>query len=147
VSSLQYPIAVYGLEGDSVGSIGVAPPSFATPPVVERGHFSGPAAGERLNMWLEGFTTIGSLNVVGDRFLIVTHARMRTGTAERFVQEHYALDVYDYLENRKVFEDVPLPADSRVLAGGRHLYLLVAEPPAPWTVLRLNVNLPEATGR
>jgi hypothetical protein len=40
----------------------------------------------------------------------------------------------------QILQDVTLPAGARVLAGGRHLYVLVAEPPEPWTIVRLDVG-------
>jgi hypothetical protein len=141
-TSLSYPIAVYDMNGDSVGLIGAPPPSFKPVPPVERGAFAGAGADQRIVEWLESFIVIGRLDVISDRYLVVTHAVLHSDPARRFEPRHTSLDVYDLVDDRKIFEDIALPAGSHVLTGRDHLYIVIAQPPDPWTLVRLTVATP-----
>lgn len=141
-TALMYPIAVYGVDGDSIGVIGSPPPSFRQVPVVEPGAFGGPGANRALEAWLDAFTIMTDISVVRNRFLVVTHARLARGPTFGFEERPYAIDVYDLRTDRKILEDIALPSGSRVLAGGEYLYLLTTGgPPDPWVIHRLSFSL------
>lgn len=135
--SLTYPIYVYDAAGTLVDSLSQGPPSFRRAEVVEAGTFAGPGASERLEDWLAGFDVIADLSVVADTLLIVTHGHLDRTATSRFSQIHDRLDVYDLKGKRKLFEDLGLPPGGRTLGGGTHLFLLVDQPPAPWSVIRV----------
>ena len=83
-------------------------------------------------------TVISALVTVGGDRLVVVHARLDRGSGQALVHRDYALDVWDLPTRRKIGEDLPLPAGTRVLGGGRFLYLVDEGP--PWTVRRLEIR-------
>jgi len=144
-NSLLYPVTIYDGQGRPIGEIGEPPPSFRPAPELEPGAFAfteggGAGMGNRVRDFLESFTVVTGVHVVEERWLVVVHGVMGTDppmppfrTYDRYI------DVYDLRSGRKVVEDVPLPPESRVLGGGPHLHLLLAEPPDPWTIARFRV--------
>ena len=52
---------------------------------------------------------------------------------------HTSLEVYDRHSGVKLYEDVPLPDGSRVLGGGRFLYLLLDAHSPPWRIAKLRL--------
>ena len=72
--------------------------------------------------------------------LIVTRARHNPERAlPPFEIVHTSLEVYDRHSGVKLYEDVPLPEGSRVLGGGRFLYLLLDEHFPPWRIAKLRL--------
>ena len=138
--SLRYPIAILNTAGDSIGEIGVPPGTFEQVPVFESGAFSPAAFGTQVSDLLGGRSTISHIAVV-DSHLVVVHGRFRyPESGGPFGSYHSSLDIYDRHTGRKLYEEVPLPEDSRVLGGGRHLYLLQNSSFPPWRIAKLSVR-------
>ena len=133
--SLRYPVAILNAAGDSVGEIGVPPVSFNPVPVFESGAFAPGAYANQIPNLLGGHSTISQMAVVGSH-LIVVHGRF--GSEVGFTEYHSSLDIYDRHTGRKLYEDVPLPENSRVLGGGRHLYVLQDTRFPPWRIGKLS---------
>ncbi|MEJ2186014.1 MAG: hypothetical protein P8Z36_08760 [Gemmatimonadota bacterium] len=136
-NSLLYPIHVFNARGEEIGQIGSPPPSFHKVPEVPAGYFAGPASGEKLKHWTAQFTVMGRLATIESRFLVVSHARLSSEPRTFLRPEEYAVDLYDLTDGHKVFEDIPLPSGSRVLGGGRFLYVLVSQAPDPWRIMEV----------
>lgn len=47
------------------------------------------------------------------------------------------VDIYDRQAGVKLYEDIPLPERSRILGGGRYLYMLLDTDFPPWRVAKL----------
>ena len=133
-SSLRYPVAILSTAGDSVGEIGVPSSTFLPVPVFEPGALA-PNNLTRLPNLLGGHSTISQMAVVGSH-LIVVHGRF--GSEVGFTEYHSSLDIYDRHTGGKLYKDVPLPENSRVLGGGRHLYVLQDTRFPPWRIAKLS---------
>lgn len=141
-NGLLYPLVVYSPEGDSVGVMGSAPPSFKPIRVVEAGAFTGTAGAAALSAFLESFRTIAGLHVVAGDYLVVVHGRMRRSLTGALSSSHESLDVYHLPTGRKLYQDIVLPEGARVLAGGPTLAILVSSPPQPWRIEKFTVANP-----
>ena len=138
--SLRYPVAILNTAGDSIGEIGVPPGTFEQVPVFERGAFSPAAFTTQVSELLGGRSTISHIAVV-DSHLVVVHGRFGyPQSGGPFGAYHSSLDIYDRHTGHKLYEDVPLPEDSRVLGGGRHLYLLQNSSFPPWRIAKLSLR-------
>jgi len=135
--SLAYPVYLYDGEGRLVDSLPLPPPSYRPTPTLAPGALTGPEVVQTRKEWLGSFEIIGNLAVVDDSLLVVTHGRLATTSTDRFQESHYAIDVYHLPSMRKVAEDLDLPPGSVVLGGGTALYVLIKQPPEPWTIVRL----------
>ncbi len=136
-SSVRYPVAVLNTAGDSIGEIGVPPASFDPLPVFEPGALAPGAYANQIPNLLGGHSTISQMAVVGSH-LIVVHGRF--GSEVGFTEYHSSLDIYDRHTGRKLYEDVPLPENSQILGGGRHLYLLADTRFPPWRIVKLSLR-------
>lgn len=141
VFSLRYPIRLYDAGGALVDSI-TAPPTFREAPIVEAGAFAEPAGTDRLEEWLASFDVIANMSVVQDSLLFVAHGTLHTGGKGRLEQRQERVDVYDLRTSAVIASDVPLPANARILGGGRELYVLTTEPPLGWTVSAMRIQGP-----
>ena len=138
--SLRYPVAILHATGDSIGEFGVPPPTFEPVPVFESGAFGPGGYGTQIPELLGGRSTISHIAVVGS-YLAVVHGRFRSPrSGGAFGAYHASLDIYDRDTGRKLYEGVPLPENSRVLGGGRHLYLLQDTRFPPWRIVRLSLR-------
>ena len=138
MTSLTYPITVIGETGDSIGTLGTPSKSFRPIPVFERGEFAGPSTD--LPQVLESFDAVGRLDALADSLLAVTHSRYDgTSPASSLRRVHSTLDIYDRHTGIKLYEDVPLPEGSKVLGGGRFLYLLLNQDLPPWRIAKLRL--------
>jgi hypothetical protein len=137
--SLRYPILIRGSRGELTDSI-VQPANFREAAVPQLGEFSGPGSSEKLAAWLESFDVIAALTIVDDTMLVVTHGTMMGGPSNRFETVHERIDLYHLPSRAKLISDIPLPQGGRVLGGGRFLYVLIEQPPAPWTILRVTIT-------
>ena len=140
--SFLYPLHLYNLSGDVLGTFGEPPPSFREAPVLQPGALSGPDAADRTNRWMSSFTIIANLAVVADNLLAVTQGTLKQlGATRRVVEEHHSVDFYDLRTRVKIAEDVELPPITRVVAGGRRgLHAISEEPPNPWTISILELR-------
>lgn len=146
--SLYYPLYIYRPPGVLIDTVG-QPSTFRVAPIVPAGAFTGPDGPSRREEWFRAFDVIAKLAVIADTLLVVTHGALHRSTAtNRTWTEHLRLDAYNLNTRRKILDDVALPEGSRVLGGGkRGLYVLVAEPPAPWTVRQVIVREAGGSGR
>lgn len=136
--SLRYPITILNSSGDSIGVIGVPPATFEPVPVFEPGAFNPGAYPTQMPELLGGRSTISHVAVVGPR-LVVVHGRFGSpSSGGRFGSYHASLDIYDRHTGGKLYEDVALPENSRVLGGGRHLYVLRDQRFPPWRIAKLS---------
>ena len=139
MTSLTYPITVIGSAGDSVGTMGRPSESFRQIPVFERGEFAGPSTA--LPEVLASFDVVGRLDILADSHLVVTHSRYdETDPSPSLRRVHSTLDIYDRHTGAKLHEDVPLPERSKVLGGGRFLYLLLNQDLPPWRIAKLRLS-------
>jgi hypothetical protein len=138
--SFLYPIYVHDARGSLVDSLMVPPRGFRPAPILPPGAFSGPDADERRERWFASFDVIADLSVLSDTFLVVTHGGLRWTQARRVEQEHRRLDVYHLPSRTRIAENVRLPEGSRVLGGGRYLYVLADQPPGPWRIVAASIR-------
>ena len=139
-SGLRYPITVVDGAGEIVGTIGAPSASFRPIPVQEQGALGNLASyGTTLAELLASFDVIDRIDAVGSH-LVLTRGRYNP---ERPMPPrellHTSLEVYDRHTGAKLYEDVPLPDGSRVLAGGRFLFLLLDMHAPPWRIARLRL--------
>jgi hypothetical protein len=145
-NSLLYPITVFGPDGDTIRQFGTPPPFYRRVPELEAGALASTASqgGPARNLlaeWLESFTIISGIHVVADRWLVVVHGRVATDPpGPPFVRTDEVIDVYDFESGEKVMEDISLPENARVLAGGAELHVLVQQPPDPWGIARYRIR-------
>ena len=140
MSGVRYPITIIDGAGETLGTFGAASASFRPIRVLELGAFADPGNyGTTLPELLASFDVIHRMDAVGPH-LILTRARY---DPERplppFQIVHTSLEVYDRRSGVKLYEDVPLPDGSRVLGGGRFLYLLLDEHSPPWRIAKLRL--------
>ena len=139
MSSLRYPVSILNGSGDTVGTMGVPSESFRPIPVLERGAFSDPRDYTTLSEFFASFDVIDRVDAVGSR-LVLTQARFDSTRPTSFRPLHFSLEVYDRHTGAKLYGDVPLPAGSRVLGGGRFLYLLMDRDFPPWRIAKLRLR-------
>lgn len=133
-SSLRYPMAILNAEGDSVGEIGAPPGTFKPVPVFEPGTLTPGQYSTGSSNALAGYNTISRIDAVGSH-LILTHGQYDSA---RFLRSrHSTVDIYDRQAGVKLYEDIPLPERSRILGGGRYLYMLLDTDFPPWRVAKL----------
>ena len=140
MSGLEYPVTIIDGAGQTVGTFGAPSASFRPIPVLERGALADLGSyGTTLGELLASFDVIDRIDAVGSH-LVLTRARYNP---ERpmppFELLHTSLEVYDRHTGTKLYEDVPLPDESRVLAGGRFLYLLLNMHSPPWRIAKLRL--------
>ncbi|WP_420634372.1 hypothetical protein [Candidatus Palauibacter sp.] len=147
--SLEYPVTILSASGDSIGEIGVPSATFQPFPVLEGGSLSPGAYATQLPELLGGSNTISHLAVVGSR-LVLTHGRFGYPSSSKAVSAfgayHASLDIYDRHTGVKLYEDIPLPEGSRVLGGGRYLYVLRDRDFPPWRISKLSFREPPPDG-
>lgn len=140
MSGVRYPITVIDGAGETVGTFGTPSASFRPIDVLESGMLANLGSyGTTLPALLASFDIIHRMDAVGPH-LIVTRARHNPERAlPPFEIVHTSLEVYDRHSGVKLYEDVPLPDGSRVLGGGRFLYLLLDEHFPPWRIAKLRL--------
>lgn len=139
-SGLRYPITIIDGAGETVGTIGTPSASFRPIPVFELGMLADLGSyATTLGELLSTFDVIDRVDAVGSH-LVVTRGRYNP---ERPMPPrevlHTLLEVYDRHTGTKLYEDVPLPGGSRVLGGGRFLYLLLDMHSPPWRIAKLRL--------
>ena len=141
MSGLEYPVTILDGAGEAVGTLGTPSASFRPIPVLESGAFANPAAyGTTLGEFLGTFDVVDRIDVVG-RHLVLTRARFDPGRPmPPFRVLHTSLEIYDRHTGAKLYEDVPLLDGSRVLGGGRFLYLLLDRDFPPWRIAKLRLS-------
>ena len=139
-SSLRYPVVILSAAGDSIGEIGAPSASYRPFPVLEPGSLTPGRYAEQLPRLFGGSNTLTRISVLGSR-LVLTHGVFRYPRASdaftTFGSYHASLDIYDRHTGTKLYEDIPLPEGSRVLGGGRYLYVLEDDGFPPWRITKL----------
>ena len=141
MSGLRYPITVLDGAGATVGTFGTPSASFRPIDVLESGMLANLGSyGTTLPELLASFDIIHRIDVIGPH-LILTRARHNPERVlPPFEVVHTSLEVYDRHSGVKLYEDVALPEGSRVLGGGRFLYLLLDEHFPPWRIAKLRLS-------
>jgi hypothetical protein len=137
VSNMFYPIHRYTPDGEPVERFGTPPASWVEASRPKPGEFAGAGARQRYERWLRTFTSVSGLFLHRDSLLLVEHQRLDPSQMA-YRQPSYRVDVYAP-GGAKLLEDVALPGP--ILAAGDEIYLLVDEPPNPWTIERYTLAL------
>ena len=143
MSGVRYPVTVIDGSGETLGALGTPSASFRPIRVLESGALADLASyGTTLPELLASFDVVDRIDAVGSH-LVLTRARFnpeRPISPNREVL-HISIEVYDRHTGIKLYEDVPLPDGSRVLGGGRFLYLLVDMHAPPWRIAKLRFRV------
>ena len=141
MSGARFPITILNGAGDTVGAMGSPSKWFRPIPILEAGAFANLAEyGTTLPEILTSFEIIERMDVVGPH-LILTRARAdHTRPLPPFKYLHTHLDIYDRHTGVRLYEHVPLPEGSKVLGGGRFLYLLLNKDFPPWRIAKLRLR-------
>ena len=134
---LRYPATVFNGSGDSVGTIGYPAPSFRYLPEIPLGYFTNEQSGSRVRAVLESYDLVSRIDVVADDYLVFTTGRpdpTKTSFPFRFLD--ISVEVYHRQSGRKLYEEVTLPKGSKVLGGGKHLYVLLNPDLPPWRIAK-----------
>ena len=141
MASLLYPATILNGAGDSVGTIGQPSPSFRRIPEIPAGYFAfregeAPDAG-RLQRLLASYDLVLRVDVVADDYLVFTVGRPdQTSVPPGLRFHHTHVEAYHRHTGAKLFEDVALPEGSKVVGGGRYLYVLLDPDIPPWRVAK-----------
>ena len=148
MASLLYPATILDGAGDSVGTIGQPSPSFRRIPAIPAGYFAfragGAPDGNRMQRLLESYDLVSRMDVVGDDCLVFTLARPDPTKLPPSIREiHTFVEAYDRHTGAKLFEDVAVPEGSKVVGGGRYLYILLNPDIPPWRVAKYRLQVQE----
>lgn len=141
VDNFLYPVQVFDRGGRKVRTFGSEPPSWTRAPLLAFAELTGPDMMAKTEAWLKSFTVIDRIDAYRDAHAILTHARNVPSATDLYGREHYALDVYD-AQGRKLLEDIPVPGT--VVGAGLYLYVVLKEPPDPWTVGLFEMKVPSS---
>lgn len=138
MASLLYPATILNEAGDSVGTIGRPSPSFRRVPEIPYGYFAF-RAGEapdvnRMRDLLASYDFVPRIDAVGGDYLVFTIAHPDETKLPPVRAIHTSVEGYDRHTGAKLFEDVALPEGSKVVGGGRYLYVLLNPDIPPWRI-------------
>jgi hypothetical protein len=127
--NMAYPFRRYAKTLQLMDTVGSAPPSWRQARRPSLGEFAGSGMASA-DEWKRSFTTIQKLAVVQGQWLIATHVdRVNQYSSDDLIHA----DLYEIGEQlRKKWVDVRLPG--RLVRGGNCAWVIVAEPPSPWTI-------------
>ena len=139
MASLLYPATILNGAGDSVGTIGQPSSSFRTIPEIPLGYFAfreGEAPdGNRMRDLLASYDLVPRIDLVGSDHLVFTIGHPDERKLPPSIREiHTHVEAYNRHTGAKLFEDVPLPEGSKVVGGGRYLYVLLNADVPPWRI-------------
>lgn len=148
MAGLLYPATILNGAGDSVGTIGTPPAGFRRVPELEPGALAftaeqgpGAQAGDRIKWLIESFDLVTSMDVVDGNRLVFTVGRLDPAKPWfPFEQLDVSVEAYDRHTGQKLFENVRLPEDSKVLGGGRYLHVLLGPRIPPWRIARYELH-------
>lgn len=127
--NMIYPFRIYSAAIERIDTAGFAPPSWKQASRPERGQFATPGQ-LGAEEWLRSFTVVDRLATIGDQFLLVSH-RERVNAYPS--DDVFRLDVYDVEGSAtKLWQDLRLPGP--LLASGTCAWIVVTQPPDPWTL-------------
>ncbi|MXX54625.1 MAG: hypothetical protein F4205_05880 [Gemmatimonadetes bacterium] len=141
MASLLYPATILNGAGDSIGTIGQPSSSFRRIPEIPAGYFAF-REGEtpdpnRMRDLLASYDVALRIDVLADDYLVFTVGRPDETSLPpglRFFHTH--VEAYNRHTGAKLFEDVALPEGSKVVGGGRYLYVLLIPDIPPWRVAK-----------
>ena len=142
MSGVRYPVTVIDGSGETLGTLGTPSASFRPIRVLESGALANLASyGTTLPELLASFDVVDRIDAV-DAHLVLTRGRYNPERPMPPLEVlHTSLEVYDRGTGTKLYEDVPLPDGSRVLGGGRFLYLLLDMHAPPWRIAKLRFRV------
>jgi hypothetical protein len=124
-------LRVYDEHGDSIATIGTAPPSWVAPTAPPIDRVEGPADRALLDEWTRSFSVVRNVATIDRELVVVQYGRYNPSTTDSYRVDPTTIDVYR-LDGTKLVEDLALPYP--VVGGGERLLVVTAEPPEPWTV-------------
>ena len=144
MAGLLYPATILNGAGDSVGTIGTPPAGFRRVPELEPGALAftseegpGAQAGNPIKRLIESFDLVTSMDIVDSNRLVFTVGRLDPAKPWfPFEQLDVSVEAYDRHTGQKLFENVRLPEGSKVLGGGRYLYVLLGPRIPPWRIAK-----------
>ena len=144
MAGLLYPATILNCAGDSVGTIGTPPAGFRRVPELEPGALAftseegpGAQAGNPIKRLIESFDLVTSMDIVDGNRLVFTVGRLDPAKPWfPFEQLDVSVEAYDRHTGKKLFENVRLPEGSKVLGGGRYLYVLLNPRIPPWRIAK-----------
>ena len=144
MAGLLYPATILNGAGDSVGTIGTPPAGFRRVPELEPGALAftagqgpGAQAGDRIKRLIESFDLVTSMDIVDGNRLVFTVGRLDPAKPWfPFEQLDVSLEAYDRHTGQKLFENVRLPENSKVLGGGKYFYVLLSPRIPPWRIAK-----------
>ncbi len=137
MTSLAYPATILNGVGDSVGTIGIPSRHFRPIPEIPVGYFATEQSGPRMARFLASFDDVSRLDPIDDDYLVFTIGRFDDARPwHPFFQLHTRVEVYDRHSGRKLYEDLHLPAGSKVIGGGGGLYVLLNPDFPPWRIAK-----------
>jgi hypothetical protein len=134
-NGIMYPLTLTTWDGKTT-SFGSPPASFRPIPDVKPRAFPQGPRGRAFELFLASFDVVGGIHPLGTEYVAVVHSQYHAHPLAFMLRTDLHLDLYRIRDTTKVVEDVALPGGARVLAGGERLYILTAQPPSPWTVVR-----------
>ena len=142
MSGVRYPVTVIDGSGETLGTLGTPSASFRPIRVLESGALANLASyGTTLPELMASFDVVDRIDAV-DAHLVLTRGRYNPERPMPPLEVlHTSLEVYDRGTGTKLYEDVPLPDGSRVLGGGRFLYLLLDMHAPPWRIAKLRFRV------
>jgi len=137
MASVEYPATVLDGAGDSIGVIGSPSPRFRPAPDIPLGYFSSVQSGPRMAEVVAKLDEVWRLDVLEGDYLVFTVGGFdSTRTHLPFLQVHTRVELYNRHTGEKLYEDLPLPEGSKVLGGGRYLYVLLNPDLPPWRIAK-----------
>ena len=96
--------------------------------------------GNRIKRLIESFDLVTSMDLVDGNRLVFTVGRLDPAKLWfPFEQLDVSVEAYDRHTGQKLFENVRLPEGSRVLGGGRYLYVLLSPRIPPWRIAKYEI--------
>ena len=89
---------------------------------------------------IESFDLVTSLDIVDGDSLVFTVGKLDESRSwYPFKELDVSVEGYDRHMGEKLFENVPLPDGSKVLGGGRYLYVLLNPDIPPWRIAKYEI--------
>lgn len=124
-------IRAFTSDGEETGSFDVTSSGWSPPTAPEESWFEDPRNDASIAAWMTSFSMITGLATVGDSILVVQGGGYDPQPNDIAREHNEEVAVFSAL-GTKLAENLVLTQP--ILAGGDRLYVLVDQPPAPWTV-------------
>jgi hypothetical protein len=117
--NLTYPIRIHGNDGHLQDSLRVPPPSWRQARIPTPGEF--PDRDDAWREYLQSFTVISGLAVIGDSVLVVAHGQLKDDPAGPYRVHPTFVDVY--AAGRRIATDLPSPGTLVAYSTSRLFFL------------------------